>query len=82
LPADKGNRIFTDTPVKHLPALPAKFLISKLRDPMPKRIPVYLVGSSQYHKSLLLRIDLALSDFAKTVKEEMGINSIDGRFFF
>jgi hypothetical protein len=54
-----------------------KLLISKLINPKIERIPVYLVGSSKFHKSLLLRIDLALTEFAKTVREEMGVDSIE-----
>jgi hypothetical protein len=54
-----------------------KILISKLRNPTIDRIPVYLVGGSQYHKSLLLRIDLFLTEFAKMVREEMGVDFID-----
>jgi hypothetical protein len=54
-----------------------RILITKLRSPTLKRIPVYLEGSYTFHKSLLLRIDLALTEFAKTVRKEMGIDSVD-----
>jgi hypothetical protein len=47
-----------------------KLLCSKLYDPAPAHIPVYLVGSSQFHKSLLLLIDLSLMDFAKMVRAQ------------
>jgi hypothetical protein len=54
-----------------------KLLIAKLREPTAVNIPVYAEGSQKFHKSLPLRVELSLTEFAKAIREEIGIDSID-----